>query len=602
MSRKPATPDAAGHEETPLDRRGMLRVSALSGAAAMLGARFPLSRDPCASFDRAVQATFYVNVKDFGARGDGATDDTRAIQNAMNALTDQGLSETGQGGGTLFFPAGSYIVSGPLRVGGSNLWLQGVGKRNTQLPAWVALARDAATARAVPSTLYLTTRTAGFVLPNTSFCNGFRVSGLTLVGPGHGNIGGTPAQSAFLFDLSGRGQFNRDFVFEDMSVTGCGVAFNLFAASADTGGSLGSAGVIRIVRCSVQHNYWIALTGPALHWNGFVYQQNDSGQNGFDPGSGGIDVAGANVSICDNVLEGTRNAVRISGGYQSAVVANNYFEANPGDYCICIDGSQGPWVVGPNSFNRITATHAVLAVNTARGVSHDPAWLRSCINVQTPEPGSSVSADDRQLVLNNAAADRYLRVDTQLSVFTRPPAGTAVAGPVHVQEGNSQAASPVDGAPMPVMAGSTAAGRAVTFPGAPLQLPAGDAALWLVASFAMRRRSSAPADPAFTLTLTGADVLAPPTASGTPLTTPVPQYERFVQVGDWALVTLAVRIRGARQAVTAALQVLPYGGGAAGGLQYEVRPPILYVVRDINGARPYFDPYQARQEAAPVRR
>src|SRR5262245_35660575 len=41
-------------------------------------------------------------VKDFGARGNGATDDTAAIQAAVNSLG---------GGGTVYFPRGSYKVT-----------------------------------------------------------------------------------------------------------------------------------------------------------------------------------------------------------------------------------------------------------------------------------------------------------------------------------------------------------------------------------------------------------------------------------------------------------------------------------------------------------
>jgi hypothetical protein len=44
----------------------------------------------------------FISVKDFGATGDGTTDDTTSIQNAINSLTL---------GGTLYFPRGTYIVS-----------------------------------------------------------------------------------------------------------------------------------------------------------------------------------------------------------------------------------------------------------------------------------------------------------------------------------------------------------------------------------------------------------------------------------------------------------------------------------------------------------
>jgi hypothetical protein len=47
-----------------------------------------------------------VSVKDFGAVGNGTTDDTAAIQAAINTLT------VGTTGGTIYFPKGTYLVSG----------------------------------------------------------------------------------------------------------------------------------------------------------------------------------------------------------------------------------------------------------------------------------------------------------------------------------------------------------------------------------------------------------------------------------------------------------------------------------------------------------
>ncbi len=46
-----------------------------------------------------------VNVKDYGAKGDGSTDDTTAIKAALTALPE---------GNVLFFPVGTYMISSPL--------------------------------------------------------------------------------------------------------------------------------------------------------------------------------------------------------------------------------------------------------------------------------------------------------------------------------------------------------------------------------------------------------------------------------------------------------------------------------------------------------
>lgn len=54
-------------------------------------------------------SAFWVNVKDYGAAGDGVTDDTAAIQAAINGVPARG--------GTLYFPGGKYNISSPIVIG-----------------------------------------------------------------------------------------------------------------------------------------------------------------------------------------------------------------------------------------------------------------------------------------------------------------------------------------------------------------------------------------------------------------------------------------------------------------------------------------------------
>jgi hypothetical protein len=65
---------------------------------------------------------------DFGARGDGLTNDTTAIQ---NALTAAGTTATGNNSVTVFLPPGTYMVN-PLTLP-HGVILQGSGKRATTL-------------------------------------------------------------------------------------------------------------------------------------------------------------------------------------------------------------------------------------------------------------------------------------------------------------------------------------------------------------------------------------------------------------------------------------------------------------------------------------
>lgn len=65
----------------------------------------------------ALAALGWFNVKDYGALGDGSTNDTVAVQAAINACA-------AAGGGTVYFPPGEYVISGTL---------QDTGARNGQL-------------------------------------------------------------------------------------------------------------------------------------------------------------------------------------------------------------------------------------------------------------------------------------------------------------------------------------------------------------------------------------------------------------------------------------------------------------------------------------
>ena len=66
-----------------------------------------------------------INVRDYGAKGDGVTDDTAAIQAAITA------AGTGNGN-TVYIPAGTYICSAPINMA-KYVTLQGAGQIATNL-------------------------------------------------------------------------------------------------------------------------------------------------------------------------------------------------------------------------------------------------------------------------------------------------------------------------------------------------------------------------------------------------------------------------------------------------------------------------------------
>jgi hypothetical protein len=77
-----------------------------------------------------------VNVKDLGAVGNGVTDDTDAIQAALDSIVNTPLTtQQRSGGATLFFPEGVYLISKPLVVKSVNTILAGAGAGATIIQA-----------------------------------------------------------------------------------------------------------------------------------------------------------------------------------------------------------------------------------------------------------------------------------------------------------------------------------------------------------------------------------------------------------------------------------------------------------------------------------
>jgi hypothetical protein len=69
------------------------------------------------------------NAKAYGAKGNGTADDTAAIQTAASAARTNG-------GGILFFPPGTYLVSGSIIIGtGVEVWGSGKGATFVKRPA-----------------------------------------------------------------------------------------------------------------------------------------------------------------------------------------------------------------------------------------------------------------------------------------------------------------------------------------------------------------------------------------------------------------------------------------------------------------------------------
>ena len=139
----------------------------------------------------------YLNIRDFGARGDGRTDDTPALERALEATTHTE--------GTLYFPSGNYCIR-PVHIPshitllGHSAWSDGHDEASLGTVRLTALSGDA------PALLDLTG------------CIGTRIIGLTLDGRGLG----TCMHGIY----SRHGGVEQNNCYEDLRVsnfTGCGL-------------------------------------------------------------------------------------------------------------------------------------------------------------------------------------------------------------------------------------------------------------------------------------------------------------------------------------------------------------------------------------------
>lgn len=94
----------------PMSRSSFFKAVGLAGAA---GVALAATQERPAMADESTLP--WLNVKDYGAVGDGKTDDAPAIQSALDVLAGRNHS------GVLYFPTGDYLVGAKI-TGSANTW------------------------------------------------------------------------------------------------------------------------------------------------------------------------------------------------------------------------------------------------------------------------------------------------------------------------------------------------------------------------------------------------------------------------------------------------------------------------------------------------
>ena len=246
------------------------------------------------------------NVSDYGATGDGVTDDTAAIQATITACG-------AAGGGTVYVPAGVYLISSTLTISADNVQMVGA--------SWGAQLMAAAAFAANTPMLYVTA-------PATGFRYGIKVADLRLFGNSVASLNGIRLDSTYHALLD---HLRMEYVL--------GTAFDLNGSSSYFGA------YTNIVNCEVSNGG--AGTGMLTTNHEFITVQgglfawyNSAGGIAINTRSTSTRILGVTFDQCDTAVQvffcqatqvcdcqfdrGTTHFILLEGSAQGVVTGNSF--------------------------------------------------------------------------------------------------------------------------------------------------------------------------------------------------------------------------------------------------------------------------------------
>lgn len=314
-------------------------------------------------------AWFFVD--QFGATGNGVTDDTAAIQAALTAA-----GASGKPGAVVYFPPGNYIVSATLNVPNQHLWLFGAGAfggptSELTLTADVVLLNVPGNACKV-SDLYFNTTLAAPVVATAIQCNGFNLTVRDCVFNQFFNCIVQTRQTASWIDHCGFSEFTGIAILSSNSISpdqgdgciiGCTFENNVRSGSAAINNN-GSGGQ-RVISCKfllnglITYGVFFSLAAGAtsellvtdcslekavnsciqVFMNGGSFQRivivgnQIAGDGSSINGIFLVNGAGTlqNITVTGNVIDSCTNGITVQGVVTGVILSSNVFSTNTTD-------------------------------------------------------------------------------------------------------------------------------------------------------------------------------------------------------------------------------------------------------------------------------
>lgn len=283
----------------------------------------------------------FISVKDFGAKGDGVTDDTDAIQAAINY--------TAPLGNTLYFPTGTYIVNDrgagyclliqyPIQILGAGAFYTAINP-SASVPIAVDIIR---------------------ISPSVAYASDF--TSIEKIQIGNPSTGTRTGKDGIFCFTNAVGQYLPKFTLRDVYIgTGNGYGFRHF--NNETNNPNGGMYAALIDNCTIKGGLKLDSSGDSIVISNCIL-------SGPRIGVDAALVTGASLlSILDNNITNDGGAIKIDRGLNIQIQRNNienYAAGASNNAVIDINAASGTFTEGVIGQNLVAAFGATTATTLIR--------------------------------------------------------------------------------------------------------------------------------------------------------------------------------------------------------------------------------------------